>query len=557
MHEFLITPQGTAILTIYDRIYADLSSYGVTTEAESYIADCVFQEIDLETDELLFEWRASKHFAFDDCFNEHSNKTTLAPSVPPPGHVSTDDEDHSTVPLRKPRAWDWFHINSVTKDHLGNYLISSRYSHSLAYISHVDGSIQWQLGGKNNDFTDISPQPYSGYATSLAWQHHVQLDASVPNVVLVFDNQAVNWNKTRAARVLKIRLDITAMTAEVIAAAEHPEEYIVPSQGSVQQLPSGNLFVGYGFASAFTEFSPDGAEVLCDWQYGALHAKLDGQYSAGIIQSYRAFKQPWKGWPLDVPKVKMLESEESNEITTREADAARRLLDSKQTRMYISWNGATEVKTWVLERRLIEIRKRPAKLGTQNTEAVSEATSGDTEKTDNDIRPTLNTEDSRVNASGWDWLDSTPRMGFESSTVIQPFPVLLDNMHEDTYDIWQSLKEQTEYRLRAIDAQGRILGLWHVDHENNVEELPYKQDDEYAQSRLDYSASHTLALVGLVLCLILGYAWQRRRRLRRHWAVYRSTQAQNKEKGDEAATLMEGSDSTGSNDGDDNDKPNW
>lgn len=537
MHEFFITEKGTALLTVYDRQYVDLSRYGVTEEAESYIADCLFQEIDLETNELIFEWRASDHFSFEDCFNPHPNRTGMpsGPTTPPPP-ASGNDDDHPATLVRKPRAWDWFHINSVTKDHIGNYLISSRYTHSLSYISHLDGSVQWQLGGKNNDFEDISEPPFAGYATSLAWQHHVQFDAHEPNVLLVFDNQAVNWNKTLAARVLKIQLDTEARTAKVIAAAEHPREYIVPSQGSVQQLASGNLFVGYGFASAMTEFSPDGSEVLCDWQYGALHAKLDGEYSAGIIQSYRAFKQPWKGWPLDVPTVKILESdtqlygafannqEEDIDVSLpSETEAALLTLQSKQTKMHVSWNGATEVRTWTLERRLL------ATDGAPTSTLTSEPYAGDSTEP----------EASRLNASGWSLVDTTPKQGFESTLSIPLYSELLIHVNQSTYGVWQTLKQTTEYRLRALDAGEKLLGLWHIDSENHVSALPYKQDDESDAQHPYLPRSHTVAgLVGLAICAIFFYLWPRRRRLRwRYWNV--PGFASDKEKGEEAATLIQ------------------
>jgi len=549
------------------------------TEPESYIADSMFQEIDLETNELLFEWRASEHFSFDDCFNPHPNSTRHAPAkaMPPPQRTSFDDDDDHTdpkVPLRKHRAWDWFHINSVSKDHLGNYLISSRYSHSLSYISHMDGSVLWQLGGKNNNFTDISPAPYSGYATSLAWQHHVQWVTNEPNVLVVFDNQAVNWDKTHSARILKIRLDTTAMTAEVIAAAEHPQGYIVPSQGSVQSLQSGNLFVGYGFAAAMTEYSPDGKDVLCDWQYGALHAKLNGAYSAGGIQSYRAFKDSWIGWPNELPKVKIGEVDPlfysnrlrrpgltkpsrpafegsgfgrlaasrrpiSNSAPSSRANVSTVLqkreepqdveddsahesdkLAIRETMMWISWNGATEVKTWQLERRLI------------NNDTMS-----------SDI---LVLDEIRPNASSWIWVDSTPKTGFESSITIPIWPSLVTENIESTNTAWQVLKNHTEYRLRALDAQGQMLGVWHVDYENTVstmlytsagEDIPSKWAGLSTRTRRSSTVSGSLVLL---VCLLLVYAW-RKPILR----IYRSRgrEAQRKEKLDdesryEAAALI-------------------
>lgn len=182
LHEFRITPQDTALLTVYDRVLANLTSFGVTAESESYVVDSMFQEIDLETGELLFEWRASDHFKFEDCFSPNPKRhSALSPVA---------DDGTPLAAMKKPRSWDWFHINGISKDAIGNYLISSRYSHSLSYISHIDGSVIWQLGGKHNNFTDISAPPYYNYSTSLAWQHHAEWVPHEPNTLTVFDNQA-------------------------------------------------------------------------------------------------------------------------------------------------------------------------------------------------------------------------------------------------------------------------------------------------------------------------------------------------------------------------------
>jgi hypothetical protein len=545
LHEFMITPDNTALLTVYDTTWVDYTNSSTSETWQQYVQDCLFQEIDIETNELLFEWRASEHFNFEDSFNLRANVTRR----PSPLHSSGQDSAVSIqdLPQRaaRLRGWDWFHLNSVSKDHLGNYLISARYSHSLTYISKLDGSIVWQLGGKHNDFTDVSDSPYQGYATSLSFQHHATWIHDEPNTVLVFDNQASNWNRTESARALKIRLNTDDMTAKVVAVAEHPQGYIVPSQGSVQQLTNGNLFVGYGFTSAMTEFSPNGKEVICDWQYGALHARNNGTYSPGMIQSYRAFKQPWQGYPKQLPKIKIAEidlrllaehdeeqvispprrpshvrpgsrpgtsepgrpnllgrarGQDADEAAEEEADEVMKLLHTKQTRMWISWNGATEVKTWALERRLI--------LPVANVTAIDEAGSR--------MQPP---EPARINASSWILIHAIPKAGFESSLAIPIYPDLLAApINMSTVFTWQSLKNQTEYRLRALDAGEGLLGLWHIDHEGIVMALPVIEEDTEAWSFLDritrHPKAHSLRYIlawtfGLATCLLLVWAWHR------------------------------------------------
>ncbi|EXJ68896.1 uncharacterized protein A1O5_07828 [Cladophialophora psammophila CBS 110553] len=60
LHEFQITRRGTALMTVYEPTPANLSAFGIG--AQGWIYDSVFQEVDIETGELIFEWRASQHY---------------------------------------------------------------------------------------------------------------------------------------------------------------------------------------------------------------------------------------------------------------------------------------------------------------------------------------------------------------------------------------------------------------------------------------------------------------------------------------------------------------
>lgn len=83
-----------------------------------WIWDGVFQEVDIETNKLLFEWRASDHFSFEEV--ERGRE----------GNGDSADQ-----------PWDFFHINSVDKDERGNFLVSSRYMNCLVYIDGRTGDI--------------------------------------------------------------------------------------------------------------------------------------------------------------------------------------------------------------------------------------------------------------------------------------------------------------------------------------------------------------------------------------------------------------------------------
>ncbi|KAF3770061.1 hypothetical protein M406DRAFT_227814, partial [Cryphonectria parasitica EP155] len=299
LHEFQLTPEGTALLTAYQAQTADLSAYGVEN---GEIWDSIFQEIDLETGELLFEWHASDHFAITD---------SLAPYEQYQG------------------AWDFFHINSVDKDPLtGNYLVSSRYVCAVAYIDGTTGEVLWQVGGKNNSFEDLS----GGKATDFSWQHHARIhhetDDATQALMTVFDNGAYYTKALLRAphsRGLLVDLDTNAMTATLRQALVAPQEFLVPSQGSVNILPeTGNVLVGWGHHPAWTEYDAATGEVLCDVHLGATHLTAWSR-----VKNYRTFKSKWVGRPLTNP------------------DAV--LKGGEDGAVYVSWNGATEVAGWVVQ----------------------------------------------------------------------------------------------------------------------------------------------------------------------------------------------------------------
>ena len=365
LHEFLITPQGTALLTIYQIIPGNVSMFRefdpektAADREPNWIWDCAFQEVNIATGELVFQWRASEHYNVTDTYRQIG-----------PGGNRQD-------------PFDWFHINSMSKDELGNFLISARYTHTLTYIDGKTQEIIWQLGGKQNDFMDLS----GGNATNFAWQHDarfVPLD-TFPNMytppvekpgyttklVTVFDNAAEDRNYNYGLPLSRgLLLEVTYptpgsrkakrpgkgvhqntigdipneerqplkmeslnrtdpdYTVRVIKSYENPNHVRSSSQGSMQVLPQGSdgdprILVGYGLNAVFTEFDANGT-TLCDTHFAARMS-----WERGDMQSYRAYKFEWHGFPQTPP---------SADITDDDAE------------VYVSWNGATEVASWVLQ----------------------------------------------------------------------------------------------------------------------------------------------------------------------------------------------------------------
>jgi hypothetical protein len=273
LHEFVITPRDTALLTSYEVTRANLRSVGGSPSGT--IQDALFQEIDLHSGRVLMEWHSLDHVGL---------RESYAPLTP---------------------DWDYFHINSVDLDHDGNLLISSRSAHTVYKIAR-DGEIIWRLGGGSSDFA-------MGQGASFAWQHHAR---RLPDGTLsVFDNGATPAVEP-LSRGLVLALDETTMQAELIH--QYTRRGILSgSQGSVQELPSGNVFVGWGEVPRVSEFSRDGL-LLYDALLAAKH------------ESYRAFRMPWQGTPASAPSI------------------AVRTPGRSQATVYASWNGATQVRAWRL-----------------------------------------------------------------------------------------------------------------------------------------------------------------------------------------------------------------
>ncbi|CZT06841.1 uncharacterized protein RAG0_12474 [Rhynchosporium agropyri] len=295
-HEFRITPEGTALIAIYKKHEVDCTELGLGKSC--WIQDGWFQEIDIETNELLFEWRATDHVSMKDVYSSPSMKD---------GHGQNKDD-----------AFDYFHINSVDKTEDGNYIVSARYMLAVICISGKTGEILWQLGGKNNNFKDLN------HALNFAWQHHVTWQGN--NTLSLFDNHAntVLHAPSEHSKGMIIHLDMQKMTASLIHKYVHPDKILNVSQGSVQIIPeSGNVFVGFGNSPTYVEYAFDG-EVLCAAHF-APHLLFE-LVDFGFVKSYRVFKHPWVGKPKTVPDVAV-----------------------KDGTAYVSWNGATDVTGWRLQ----------------------------------------------------------------------------------------------------------------------------------------------------------------------------------------------------------------
>ncbi len=293
-HEVNITPQGTALVSIYSRhANVDLSHYG--GGPGMHLVSGMVQEIDVATGKLLFKWDswdpARPHVPLSETHQQ----------------FGIGDGGHGTAIS----PYNYFHINSICpvdpQDATSDLLISARNTWTVYRVSRKTGNVVDRIGGKRSTYT-------MGPRTRFYWQHHVRPHPG--NVLTVFDNGS-SPPVEKHSRALKLHLDTARKHVTLEKQYVHPNQtYLAGAMGSAQLLPDGRMFVGWGTEPHFSEFSADGRLLL------------DADIEKGS-PSYRAFSQNWVGRPKDKPAV-----------------AARHR--SGGATVYASWNGATEVKSWAV-----------------------------------------------------------------------------------------------------------------------------------------------------------------------------------------------------------------
>jgi Arylsulfotransferase (ASST) len=254
----------------------DLS--GVGGPVEGVVLDGIAQEIDIESGEVLFEWHSLEHVGLEESLYE------------PPSDLEA--------------AFDYFHINSIDVFDENHLLISARRTCAVYKVDRKTGEVVWRLGGEQSDFK-------MGAGVRTALQHDARRHPD--GTITIFDNG--NVNRVDQSRGIVVEVDEDKMIASLVREYTHPDRLLSDTQGNVQVLPKGNVFVGWGSAPFFSEFNHHG-ELL-------FHAAFPTEG-----ETYRAFRFPWSGQPTDDPAI-----------------AAELGTEDKVT-IYASWNGATEVTTW-------------------------------------------------------------------------------------------------------------------------------------------------------------------------------------------------------------------
>lgn len=289
IHEFLLTPNNTALFLSTKSVPMDLTPYG--GPADGYVQDFAIQEVDLHTNELIFFWDALQHIPLSDSYEPASSATST-------GNV-----------------WDAYHLNSIgLTDSVNDILVSGRNLWTIYRINKPTGNIVWQLGGMQSNFTIESGAEFS-------WQHDARF---LPNnfVSMFDDNSNGSPSPGPASHGLILQLDLINLTASLYRSYFHDPNLTVGSQGNVQSLDNGNKFVGWGQSQYYSEFSEAGNTQANP----ALNFLYDAQMP-GNNYSYRAYRNSWIGMPYYPPSIGI----QSN---------------GSQIVVYASWNGSTETTQW-------------------------------------------------------------------------------------------------------------------------------------------------------------------------------------------------------------------
>ena len=322
-HDVYLTPDCHVIFTAYQARSFDLHEYGgvdFELNETSWLLDSYFQEIELTTNELVFQWRASDHIDLHDSF-------WLAEIE------SQGKEDW--------HGWDFFHINSVQKDHKGNFLISARHTCAIYYIDGITGSTIWTLGGGRNEFLDLD----GGRATDFSWQHDARwIDNSLTSISL-FDDRSCGYFQAEdpTSRGIIIDLDFENSTAQLAAEYRAPSNIAALRKGGMHYLDNGNVLVGFGSEPACTEFAPNGT-ILWDIRLGPVMKDIDRL----TADNYRAYKLDWVGEPYWTPKIAPGPSFNRMPLPLFNANYEDLYADLVNDTAYFSWNGATRLAKWMV-----------------------------------------------------------------------------------------------------------------------------------------------------------------------------------------------------------------
>ena len=251
LHEFLVTPQGTAWLDSFDPVTLDLTSIGGL--AKEVVNDSVVQEIDIKTGLVMWEWHAMGHIPLRDSYSPipHTHQLGLHPR-----QLGRPGNERPAAAVRPQ------HVDGLRRQH----------AHRRLHLA---------------DRRQVR-EPQARPGVHFYWQH----DAGwLPGgLVSVFDNGS-SPPEEKQSRGLVLRVNASAGSVSLVKQFTNPHSTLLASsQGDLLPLPGSNWLMGYGGLPNFTEFDNSG-HVLFDATLGA------------DVQDFRTYLSPWSATPKTLPAV--------------------------------------------------------------------------------------------------------------------------------------------------------------------------------------------------------------------------------------------------------------
>jgi EmrB/QacA subfamily drug resistance transporter len=283
LHSFIIKGKY-AYVTANKNIPMNLYRYGGTENGA--ITDSAVQKYDLKTGKLVWSWNALHHIPLS--------------------------ASHA-IPQTNGFPWDAYHVNSISLGHKDTLVVSMRNTWAAYDINVKTKKIVWTLGGRHSSFKLPKKAMFE-------WQHDVVMNGR--STITMFDDHCCQISgagtyvgATAPSRALVLHLNRKTHTATLKAQYVYGKSFDAAYMGSTQLLPNGDVLVGWGAQPELTEYTHSGKLIF--------NAQLPGP-----DLSYRAvLVRHWVGKPLTLPRA-----------------VARPAGD--RTKIYVSWNGATEVARW-------------------------------------------------------------------------------------------------------------------------------------------------------------------------------------------------------------------
>jgi hypothetical protein len=255
LHEFHLTPQGTALITAFYPVVWNASALHGSTQ--QVVLDSVVQEIDIKTGLVLYQWDSLDHVPLADTYE--------------------------AVPKSSQGPFDYFHVNSVQQQQDGDLLISARNTWAAYDIDHQTGAVVWTLGGRKSSYK-------LGSGALFAFQHDMRLHTDTDPTVTLFDDGGGPPRVHTESRAVTLRLDSTGKTATLVSQYQHSPALAAAFEGNVEALTNGDQFVGWGQQPYFSEYNARG-QLVFDARF------VDSN------SSYRAYRLQWTGHPAGAPAV--------------------------------------------------------------------------------------------------------------------------------------------------------------------------------------------------------------------------------------------------------------